>query len=296
MTLFTAEGLLRAHNRWLARGVRGGDDLLYRAYLEWLATQGERVPAGVSRDPGGPGWLASEMVLQARRAPGATCLSALRSGRMGTREAPLNDSKGCGAVMRVAPLGLGRDVDPFDLACRVGAITHGHVTGQVAGGFLAYLIAQLAGGSSLEEAVGGATDRLREERGCEETLRAVEQAVALARGRRGTVEQVERLGEGWVAEEALAIALYAALVAPSFEAGVLLAVNHSGDSDSTGSIAGQILGLLHGATSIPTPWLEELEGREVIERVAEDLWRHFGEGATQPAPGSSHGDEDRYPA
>ena len=138
-----------------------------------------------------------------------------------------------------------------------------------------------------------ATERLADEPGSDETLRAVEAAVAKARGARGTPEEVEGLGQGWVAEEALAIALFAALVAPTFEAGVLLAVNHSGDSDSTGSIAGQILGLLGGEGAIPPALLEDLEAREVIATVAVDLWRHFGDGAPPGATG--FGDEDRYP-
>ena len=66
--------------------------------------------------------------------------------------------------------------------------------------------------------------------------------------------------------------MYAALVAErDFARGVRLAVNHSGDSDSTGSIAGQLLGIQLGVEAIPAPWLEALELREVIERVAEDL-------------------------
>ena len=66
--------------------------------------------------------------------------------------------------------------------------------------------------------------------------------------------------------------MYAALVAQDdFARGVRLAVNHSGDSDSTGSIAGQILGIQLGVEAIPVQWLEALELREVIEQVAEDL-------------------------
>jgi ADP-ribosylglycohydrolase len=92
---------------------------------------------------------------------------------------------------------------------------------------------------------------------------------------------VERLGEGWVAEEALAIALYCALTADgSFERGVLAAANHSGDSDSTAAIAGNLLGALLGRGAIPERWLEPLEVREVVERLAGELLAAFpGEGA-----------------
>jgi ADP-ribosylglycohydrolase len=57
---------------------------------------------------------------------------------------------------------------------------------------------------------------------------------------------------------------------------VLLAVNHGGDSDSTESLAGNLLGLIHGRRGIPSEWLDQLELRDVIARVAEHLWAHFG--------------------
>jgi ADP-ribosylglycohydrolase len=60
-------------------------------------------------------------------------------------------------------------------------------------------------------------------------------------------------------------------VAKDFTDGVLLAVSHSGDSDSTGSIAGNLLGVQFGFDAIPSTWLEELELREEIERLATDL-------------------------
>ncbi|MCY1542515.1 ADP-ribosyl-[dinitrogen reductase] hydrolase [compost metagenome] len=60
-------------------------------------------------------------------------------------------------------------------------------------------------------------------------------------------------------------------MADSFEQGVIWAVNHSGDSDSTGLIAGHLLGIQLGAEAIPARWLDKLELREVIEQVAEDL-------------------------
>ncbi|WP_199781268.1 ADP-ribosylglycohydrolase family protein, partial [Cronobacter malonaticus] len=79
------------------------------------------------------------------------------------------------------------------------------------------------------------------------------------------------LGEGWVAEEALAIALFCALRARSFEEGVLMAVNHDGDSDSTGAIAGNLLGAMYGIAAIPETWLARLELNAVIQEMADDL-------------------------
>ncbi len=84
-------------------------------------------------------------------------------------------------------------------------------------------------------------------------------------------ERLEQLGQGWVAEEALAISLYCALSAPDLESALRLAVNHSGDSDSTGAITGNLLGTARGTQAIPDRWLDQLELRAEIESLAVEL-------------------------
>jgi ADP-ribosylglycohydrolase len=290
MTLFTAEGLLRACHRWQGRGIASIPGIIRNAYLRWLSTQEDRPLEDWQRS----GWLLGHSELHARRAPGNTCLGALRLDRLGTPADPLNDSKGCGGVMRVAPVGLA-GVDPFELGCRAAALTHGHPTGFLAAGYFAELVWRVCRGEKLEGAARSALATLVREPGHEETTRAIERGIAAARTARRTPEEVERLGEGWVAEEALAIGLFCALAARDFGDGILLAVNHSGDSDSTGSIAGNLLGLVHGEAGIPARWLKRLELRHVIAEVADDLWRHFGEGSPAAAQGRCCADPDRYP-
>jgi ADP-ribosylglycohydrolase len=88
-----------------------------------------------------------------------------------------------------------------------------------------------------------------------------------------------KIGEGWVGEEALAIAVYCALKYQDDLRGALIAaVNHDGDSDSTGAITGNILGAYLGANAIPQAWLKKLELREVITELADDLLVQFREG------------------
>jgi ADP-ribosylglycohydrolase len=159
----------------------------------------------------------------------------------------------------------------FSLACEVAAITHGHPTGQLAAGAFAAIIYQLLTGISLVESIDKALHLLQEMPGHAETSGAIRQAIKFAAENPNSTDALRAIGKGWVAEEALAIGLYCALCAVDFEAGVILAVNHDGDSDSTGLIAGHLLGSIHGASSIPQRWLEPLELRTVLEDVADDL-------------------------
>jgi ADP-ribosylglycohydrolase len=274
MTLFTAEGMLRGWVRSCRRGILACfASTTAHAYLRWLVTQGYLAQS----DWPTPGWLITHKELFSQRAPGGTCISALRSFRRGNLRA-VNDSKGCGGVMRVAPVGLfmaqwdEADLEfTFQTAADIAAITHGHPTGYLAAGTFAVLIELLARGRTFAEALAAAKDQLRRRDHNEETMQAVELAEELSRSEPGSPAAIKKLGEGWTAEEALAISVYCALCARNFEEGVALAVNHDGDSDSTGAIAGNMLGCLHGVSRIPDRWLAPLELQDLIVEIADDL-------------------------
>jgi ADP-ribosylglycohydrolase len=280
MTLFTAEGILRAYTRAMAKGICHPPTVVDHAYARWLLTQGGRSGRWKVDRESADGWLAGVEGLYSRRAPGGTCLSALAAAEAGTTRVPINDSKGCGGVMRVAPAGLMGAralMDPFVFGCDVAALTHGHPSGFLAAGALADLLARIVAGTEFAAALPSVLERLASEPGHEEVTRALKQAVAsAAEDRRPRVETIERIGGGWVAEEALAIAVYVASCSSTFADGVLAAVNHGGDSDSTGAIAGNLLGAIHGYEAIPVAWLQALELRDEIEALADDwlacLW------------------------
>ena len=258
MTLFTAEGLLN--------GYKSGKSLtksVYRSYLRWYYTQ------SMSKMPGAKyeGGLLNERPLYASRAPGSTCISSLSGGRMGTLSDPINNSRGCGGVMRVAPCAVFPNA--FDLGCRVAAITHGHPGGYISAGTLAKLLQLLYYGQSLPDAVEDLMEDLEEIEGAESTLEGLKKAVALADEGRPCAPTVRELGEGWVGEEALSIAVYCALSFPNdYAQAVRLAVNHDGDSDSTGAICGNIMGMLLGAGAIPVEWRDGVELCNVIRAYA----------------------------
>ena len=285
MALFTAEGALRAYHRSEISGTEPEvPAALYRSYLRWLRTQEGPAPAAgraalVHGERGESGWLMEEPLLYRRRAPGTTCLAALRSGRMGTPEKPINNSKGCGGIMRVAPIPLLFRGERFpadrvlSLGCASAAITHGHPSGYWSAGCLGLILHHILLGCPLREAVAEACGSILPFPGHEETLAAVRNGIEAAGRKHFTPEDLEEIGGGWTGEEALGISVACALrFHDDFEAGVLSAVNHSGDSDSTGSITGNILGLLLGRRAISSELIDNLEGVSIVEEVADDLF------------------------
>ena len=241
----------------------------------------ERVPGlpGCDTD----GWLFEQRELHALRVPGATCLEALQQMTTLGQRAD-NDSKGSGGLMRMAPVGLwcarlDDGVPPdrvarraLELGAELAGLTHGHPTGRLAAGALAALVTLVVRDVPLPLAVERVVALLQRYPGHADTLRALELARTVARGEAALrPETVVTLGEGWVADEALAIALACALNAADFETGVRVAVNHDGDSDTTASVAGNLLGAMHGVEAIPQRWLAGLEAARVVAEVADDL-------------------------
>jgi ADP-ribosylglycohydrolase/protein-tyrosine phosphatase len=263
MTLFTAEGLIRAVVRDLAKGGCHAPSVVHHSLMRWLLTQGETgTKSGIERVG-----LVCDPRLHRRRAPGSTCLSALRISRH-FGDMARNDSKGCGTIMRVAPVGLLGSAGQIDmLADECSHLTHAHQTGRDAARAMAHLVALLLDGAPLDEALR----RVQQMAFDAPTGRAIANAITAPTD--GEPRTVEGLGGGWVAEEALSIAIYAALVARDFEHGLRIAVTHSGDSDSTGAIAGNLLGLIFPDQVMSHAWRRQIECADLIDRIAADLHR-----------------------
>lgn len=232
MSIFTIDGILsNVCNEAGWEITQGLIRVMTKSYLKWLYTQtnDERV------EPQYENWEPVNRLnydlyvvpeLFNRRAPGNTCLSALYE-RASVEHANLsNNSKGCGGVMRVAPIGLYLH-NNYDSAYRYGretaAITHRHITSDQSSGALAAIIALIMNGKSIRQALRQTLTILEKEAGInKETTEALKCAIALADNKSITVrDAINELGEGWVAEEALAIAVYCALKAKNFSEGVI---------------------------------------------------------------------------
>ncbi len=277
MTLFTADGLLHAREP--------GDPASCAASIaaccrDWLVTQRERFPFN------GPhtSRLLQIPELFHARAPGNTCLSALGSGKIGSIQTPINQSKGCGGIMRVAPIGLffAHPDTAGLLAAEAAAQTHGHELGYLPAGILAWCISTLShqGEAALPETVRGGLAWAKAAFPHAVHGPALEALVerAIALGEKGTGEDrkaIASLGEGWVAEETLAIAVYCAIrYANDMQKALCAAVNHSGDSDSTGAVTGNLLGASLGLKKIPAGLQDGLELKGVILELADQLHAH----------------------
>jgi ADP-ribosylglycohydrolase len=269
MTLFTAEGLLIGLNKGKYSEIIF---YIYDSYLAWLYTQGESAEGEYLSKY----WLLDKKELYRKRAPGLTCIESLKSSIKGTIQEPINDSKGCGGVMRVAPFGLmfeGRKA--FQLACECAAITHGHPSGYISAGIFACIIAEIISGNDIEESVNIALDIAKEYEGNEECIATIKKAIDLVDSTINTKLAINQIGEGWVGEEALAIAIYCALkYKDDFSKAEIAAVNHDGDSDSTGSITGNILGAFLGIEKISNNCIEKLELLEVITKMADMIYEY----------------------
>ncbi|MDE6636836.1 MAG: ADP-ribosylglycohydrolase family protein [Muribaculaceae bacterium] len=294
MTLFTAEGLLSAYASEQDPSPENILKHMQDAYLAWFETQTAfQLPLSSS-------WLTHVRDLWVRRAPGNTCLSALSDLKNGKQAN--NDSKGCGAVMRIAPIGIFYATNSeqfikhnsqctFDLCAKVTAhtarITHRNDMSTLASVFVAlvilecmrtHVIDRLTFRSIIATALNNTLTALPESAKSDKFVAIIQKALDLAGSTLPDYEAIPKLGEGWVAEETVAIALFCVLRhIRDFEGCLVAAVNHDGDSDSTGAVAGNIIGTILGYTGIPEKFRKDLEMHDLILSVADDLVGASGE-------------------
>lgn len=300
MTLFTACAMIFGADRQKYRGI-SGDPRHYAllTYLDWLITQemtyDEAVNSVIKEFPSYPNGFISTVFIDvpelfSNRAPGITCLSALKTRRnqhennehiISFIESKINNSKGCGGVMRVAPVGMMRwcsDIERIAMeGAECAAITHCHSLGYMTGAVLAQMVYRIIYNENnmtlkeiTEEARDTAVKLFDGDEHLDELVGCINDAIELSENSDTDLNNIHRLGEGWVAEEALAISIYCSLkYQDDFSKGVIASVNHKGDSDSTGAIAGNILGAYTGYNSIEQKWKENLEISDVILNVAD---------------------------
>lgn len=269
MTILTAEGLIK--NLISTNGNREilSIEEIYKSYQIWGHTQNV-----VNKDKiDHSSYLLNYPPLLEDRAAGRTCLSAIKSNKLATLNNPINDSKGCGAVMRMAPVGLVYTKDKaFKFGCECGVITHGHPSGYISAGILGCVISVIIEGHELIDAVNYSLDEAKKYKGHEECVELIEMAVNLSNSKLLCEDAIYKLGQGWTGEEAIAISVYCALkYKDDFEKALITSFNHDGDSDSVGAITGNILGAYLGIDKIPYLWIKNLELNTLLIELADKL-------------------------
>ena len=304
MTLFTACGMLMGVTRGHMRGI-GGQPEKYvdGAYLDWYYTQTGKKKKMLTDDFHYT-WLRDLPELAHRRAPGNTCLSACESLYQGKKVQ--NNSKGCGGIMRVAPMALlmagywSRGESPCSVrqmdeaGAEVAAVTHKHPLAFLPAAMLTHLIYHIirmeendikANMADIALETIDALDNIYKgeyEEDKRYLANLTRMAVKLAANDKSDAENIRMLGEGWTGEEAWAIALYCVVRhVGSIEEALIAAVNHDGDSDSTGAVCGNIMGAIYGYEAMKRkrqlcPQGKELEQTlelsEIILTLADDLY------------------------
>lgn len=288
MTLFTANGLLAAdtYNNY-NNSSKPPRSFVQLAYLDWLKTQHPYIKRGKHKKIS---WLLDVPELYSLRAPGNTCITALEHQSNTDMEIdeyisnPQNSSKGCGGIMRVAPIALNYNwkIEELDMeGAEVAAITHGHSLGYMSAAVLTHIVNRIVypveGISTLKEIILDARDTVADlfakDVHRNELIDVINLAIRLSETTSSDLENIRRIGQGWVAEETLGIAIYCSLkYQNNFSSGVIAAVNHDGDSDSTGAVTGNILGAFLGFQEIEEKWKNHLELYDVILKIAEDIY------------------------
>lgn len=287
MTLFTANGLLNTSHLQIEPRFA-----LVRAYVDWYYTQIGK------KNKKNSCWISDIEALHSLRAPGNTCMSALDAIARGME--PCNNSKGCGGIMRVAPISLYAAAGDYftelqiaRLAADAAECTHQHPLGFLPASLFAVFLSKLLTMSSREvqDKIDGLVEETlhildviykgKYENDKDYLKRLTEKAVNLAHSDVSDTDAIRELGEGWVAEETWAIALYCAIRhIDSVEDAIIASVNHDGDSDSTGSVCGNIMGVIYGYEDIKNRNIlspegkkleETLELSEIILALADDL-------------------------
>lgn len=286
MSLFTADGILWAHNEQCDHENSAVATYVFYSYQLWLYMQTKTIAGreyewlfDKKQNPNISSLLKNKGLSRARRMSESNIdvLLSIREGNFGTLNRSINENADNGAVKRVTPVGLfyGKDVDmAFRMGCDVGAITHSAPDGYLPCGVYAAMTAMLLEDKSPDAAAAGAAEILRTYPGHENTLAALEKAIALADDEdTDPQEGVEMLGDGTDAVSCLAIAVYCAILHQTdYKNAIELAANQDGDSAACAAITGGLLGAWYGLSKLPKKWTKKVQYRNLLETVADVLY------------------------
>lgn len=291
MALFTMDGLEWAYIRCTSRGIGSYESSgVWQSYARWYYTQtgivlDDHIMHKHEHEPVALSSIGIKTALEydefySNRNPSEETLMALETKQMGTLEMPITSFKDSSCLTRVAPVGFflhDKPSEAFEVAARLAAITHGHPSGYLSAGVYAYIIAEVTSGKNMDAAVVNALVELKKYSYIDEVNDVVDYALHLSECDEKWSRAVSMLGDGYTAEEVLAMGLYCALKAENFEEAVQMAANCGGMSSSIGFVSGSLMGALVGDVKIPEAWQQNLELRQMIINWVDKLYKLRGE-------------------
>lgn len=290
LACWTVEGLIRAHVRGSHKGITTPSGVVWHAYHRWAHLRGD-LPTPTGDDSWfGSGWLAGVPALAYRRGSAPATTAAIKNGRRGTLDHPAGTSLGAHAVTRTLPAGL---CDWWNtrsgIAAEVAALSHAG-TAVTAAALGADLINSLSRGESIADAVLTATAATAR-RGLPPIEIDLQHLLQLSHGTPRDRTVLQDLTPEATAACALAGGVYVAAHAdPGQVREAVMFAATAGDGGHAATVAGALLGAMHGPGAFPTEWLARLElgwpgdtlARDLVQQVSENPSGHEYASGTDP--------------
>lgn len=288
MSLFTADGILWAHNENASYENSAVASYVFYSYQFWLFLQTKTIAGpeyewlfDKNKNPNITSLLKAKGLGKPRRLNDVNidALLEARNDNFGTLSRKVNENKDAGAVKRMVAAGLFYGKNPemaFRMGCDIGAVTHSHPDGYLPCGVYAAIVAELMTDKSVDDAVNNAMALLAAYPSNENTYNLLQTAIDLAANEDiDPQEGIVELGDGFSGPSCLAIAVYSAILhQTNFRFAIELAANHDGDSAACGAITGGILGVWYGCKRLPKQWVKKIQYRSLMETVSDVLFEN----------------------
>lgn len=292
MTLFTIEAILNYE-----KDLNTDKSLIYefmKSYKNWHYTQYNKYNSSFDVSSFNSELLGN-VDMYRWRAPGNTCLTSIKQMDLSNKEyRAINDSKGCGAIMRTAPIGLYYNNDlqlVIKYTIENALLTHQHILSTLSCLYYNQLITKFAVGhfifDNYKKDLANNIHLTMLSKYIEEkfttallkynySIESIKDNIDIIRNlweeviilfmstENPSVDDIKQIGQGWVAEETLMIALYCVIQAKSFEECIILAANHDGDTDSTAALAGHLYGLINPNEVMNSKFFSRVNEKDLI--------------------------------
>lgn len=276
LTIFTIDALIRAYTKYYIYGITGfGRIISYTSYLRWQYTQGREIPNEIDKGMLEDNYLMDYQELKYERYAEDYIKQVLEKEIVEEDGIGYLDNKGYACLTKTAPIGLvfyNNDKIAFEMAVKVAKLTHGHPTAYLSCGVFAVIIANLAKGKKLEEAIEKALKMVSAKGDASELIEKIKLGLELSKDNIHYAEKLDDFGLCDDAHEVLGAAIYIALTfQDNISDALLYSVNNNCYGSNIACIVGNILGLYRGIDIRVAEWARKIELKDLYKSLAFDL-------------------------